>query len=131
MGLLSQSTYSVSNEKPNISVRSAPEVDVIFAVSATSSDAARTLRTIKDTLTYVINTYGVGNIRYVSVLITEFRFVFKTQIPCKNCVPFDSRALISHISFLLLSEKGKLIGFIEWTLSCRGGGKRKEFCAFR
>lgn len=41
-----------------------PEVDVIFAVSATSRNAAETLRTMKDTLEYVINTFGVGSIRY-------------------------------------------------------------------
>ncbi len=37
---------------------------MIFAVSATTSNAAETLRTMKDTLAYVINTYGVGSIRY-------------------------------------------------------------------
>ena len=37
---------------------------MIFAVSATSRNAAETLRTMKDTLAYVINTYGVGSIRY-------------------------------------------------------------------
>jgi len=41
-----------------------PEVDVIFAVGATTRRAAETLRTMKDTLAYVINTYGVGSIRY-------------------------------------------------------------------
>jgi len=39
-------------------------VDVIFAVGATSRNAIETLRTMKDTLAYVINTYGVGSIRY-------------------------------------------------------------------
>ena len=87
-------------------MRSAPEVDVIFAVSATSSDAAQTLRTMKDTLTYVINTYGVGNIRYVPVLLTEFHFVYKTQILCKNCVPFNPQALISHNSFCYYQRRG-------------------------
>lgn len=37
---------------------------MIFAVGATSRNAAQTLRTMKDTLAYVINTYGVGSIRY-------------------------------------------------------------------
>ena len=41
-----------------------PEVDLIFAVSASTGKAAKTLRTMKDTLAYVINTYGVGSIRY-------------------------------------------------------------------
>ncbi|XP_068755942.1 coadhesin-like [Montipora capricornis] len=47
-----------------LKVPSAPDVDVIFAVSATSSEAAETLRIMKDTLMYVINNYGVGSIRY-------------------------------------------------------------------
>lgn len=47
-----------------IPVPYAPDVDVIFAVGATSDEAAETLRTMKDTMIYVINTYGVGNIRY-------------------------------------------------------------------
>ena len=45
----------------------APEVDLLFAVSATTRNASETLRTMKDTLIYIINTYGVGNIRYVFV----------------------------------------------------------------
>ena len=39
-------------------------MDLIFAVGATSRNAAETLRTMKDTLAYVINTYGIGSIRY-------------------------------------------------------------------
>lgn len=45
----------------------AREVDLLFAVSATTRNASETLRTMKDTLIYIINTYGVGNIRYVFV----------------------------------------------------------------
>ena len=45
----------------------APEVDLLFAVSATTRNASETLRTMKDILIYIINTYGVGNIRYVFV----------------------------------------------------------------
>lgn len=45
----------------------APEVDLLFAVSASTRNASETLRTMKDTLIYIINTYGVGNIRYVFI----------------------------------------------------------------
>lgn len=37
---------------------------MILAVSATASNVAQTLRTMKDTLKYVLNVYGVGSIRY-------------------------------------------------------------------
>lgn len=37
---------------------------MIFAVGATTRNAEETLRTMKDTLAYVLNTYGVGSIRY-------------------------------------------------------------------
>ena len=60
-----------------ISVPSAPDVDVIFAVSATSSEAAETLRTMKDTLMYVINTYGVGSIRYEQKVINPLNVFMK------------------------------------------------------
>lgn len=53
----------------------APEVDLLFAVSATTRNASETLRTMKDTLIYIINTYGVGNIRYVFVSFLCCSFV--------------------------------------------------------
>ena len=40
---------------------------MILAVSATASNVAQTLRTMKDTLKYVLNIYGVGSIRYATL----------------------------------------------------------------
>ena len=73
-----------------------PELDLVFSVNAASANSDKTLRTMKDTINYIIDKYGVHKIKY-SLLVYGTDSTPLLRFKDKNPSVEDIKRLVENI----------------------------------
>lgn len=67
--------------------RKIPKIDLVFAVSATSRDALRTYKLMKDAIKYIAGEYGIDKIHYGLIVfgdLATIRINFSNKYPTSD-----------------------------------------------
>ena len=73
-------------ERPKV-----PEIDVVFALTATTGDADDTFQRMKDTVEIITDTYGIYTVQYSFIVYGAIRnivFDFKTNFPRRESLKY-------------------------------------------
>ena len=68
-----------------------PEIDVVFALTATTGDADDTFKRMKDAVEIITDTYGIHRLRYSFIVygaIPSIVFDFKTNFPSRESLKY-------------------------------------------